>query len=42
LERDPDALVDSMGGNAELDRNFLRRKMLIDEPQAVELPLRQS
>jgi hypothetical protein len=32
-----DALVDSVGRNAELGRNLLRIEMLIDEQQAIEL-----
>src|SRR5215218_4729640 len=34
-----DALIDSMGGNAELDRNLFGRPMLVDQQQAVELRL---
>jgi len=41
LERLPDALVDGMRGDSQLDRNFLRRQMLSDEAQAIELPLCQ-
>jgi hypothetical protein len=36
------ALIDGVRRDSELDRNFLGRQMLIDEPEAVELPLRQS
>jgi hypothetical protein len=36
-----DPLVDSMRRNVELDRDFLGRKMLVDESQAVELSWRQ-
>ena len=37
-----DALVDSMRRDAELDGDFLRRQMLVDEPQAIELALAES
>jgi hypothetical protein len=36
------ALIDRVRRDSELDRNFLGRQMLIDQPEAVELPLRQS
>ena len=37
LQGPANALVDRVRGNAELDRDLLGRKMLIDEQQAVEL-----
>ena len=36
------ALIDRMRRDVELDRNFLRRKMLIDKAQAIELPRGQA
>jgi hypothetical protein len=41
MKRLPDPLVDRVGGNPELDRDFLRRQMLRDELQTVELAARQ-
>ena len=37
LQRVADTLVDGMRRNVEFDRNFLRREVLVDEPQAIEL-----
>ena len=39
LESKAHSLVDGVGRNSELDRNFLGRKMLIDEAEAIELAL---
>jgi hypothetical protein len=36
-----DALIDRVGRDVKLDRDFLGRQMLVDEPQAVELPRTQ-
>jgi hypothetical protein len=38
LEGSPDALIDRVRRNAELGRNLFGGKVLVDEPQAVELP----
>jgi hypothetical protein len=37
LQRAANALVDGMGRNIELDRDFLGRQMLVDQAQAIEL-----
>ena len=37
-----DALIDRVGRDVKLDRDFLGRQMLVDEPQAVELPRTQA
>src|SRR5205085_235632 len=36
-----DTLVDGVRRNIELGRDFLRRQMLVNQPQTVELPGRQ-
>lgn len=36
------ALIDGVRGNAELDGNFFRTQMLVDEAQTVELARRQA
>jgi hypothetical protein len=41
LERPADALVDGMRRDAELDRDLLRRQVLGDEAQAIELAVAQ-
>ena len=38
VERAADALVDGVGRDVELGRDFLGRQMLRDQPQAIELP----
>jgi hypothetical protein len=42
VKRAADALVDGMRRNAQLDGDFLGRRMLVDEPQAIELSGAQS
>jgi hypothetical protein len=37
VKRLADALVDGMRGDVELRRDLLRRQMLVDEAQAIEL-----
>ena len=37
VKRLANALVDGVGGDVELCRDFFRRQMLIDQPEAVEL-----
>jgi hypothetical protein len=39
LESAPNPLIDRVRGNAELDGDFLGREMLVDEQQAIQLPL---
>ena len=39
VKRPPNSLVDRMRRNAELDGDFFRREMLIDQQQGIELPL---
>ena len=41
LQGKADALIDGMRRDLELGRDFLRRKMLVDEQQAIELTLRE-
>jgi hypothetical protein len=42
MERAADALVDRMRRNAELDGDFLRRQMLVDEQKGIQLPRAQT
>jgi hypothetical protein len=42
VERLADALIHRVRGDVELGRDFLRRQMLVDQPQAVELPGTQA
>jgi hypothetical protein len=37
LESAADTLVDGVGGDVQLDRNFFRRQMLVDEPKTIQL-----
>ena len=37
VERAADALIDGVRRDVQLGRDFLRRQMLIDQPEAVEL-----
>jgi hypothetical protein len=39
VERAAYPLIDRMRGDAELDGNLLRREMLVDEQQGIELSL---
>ena len=41
LERLADALVDGVRGDSKLAGDFLRREVLVDEEQAIELALAQ-
>jgi hypothetical protein len=41
LERLADSLVDGVRRDPQLGRDFLRREVLVDQPQAVELALGQ-
>jgi hypothetical protein len=41
-KRLPDPLVDRVGRNSELGRDFLGAEMLVDEAEAIELPVSQT
>ena len=42
LKRQPDALVDCVGRNAELDRDFLGGKMLVNQAETIKLTRGES